>query len=252
MIAPDQIKPAIRARWSLPERVEGWIGSGLNIEFHDPVCRRAWRAALKDAAGDGKAQRSALDLGTGPGTLAQLWAELGYRTTGVDFSPAMIAAARVAAREKKLSIAYLEGDAESPPFQRKRFDVISSRFVLFTLPHPGYAVRRWVELLRPGGAIVLVGHEKSNDPRPQSRRRKVPPPGKIDQRHQEALRQLPFMNHTLNDLQVLLEAVGLEDIRRVSMGQVIAARTALSRRHEIAGVHASPPFIIVGRKPSSP
>jgi ubiquinone/menaquinone biosynthesis C-methylase UbiE len=248
MIAPDQLKPAIRARWSLPERVGGWINSGLNIEFQDSVCRRAWRDALKDAAGVGQGQRSALDLGTGPGTLAQLWAELGYGTTGVDFSPARIAAAREAAREKDLSITYLEGDAEMPPFKRKRFDVISSRFVLFTLPHPGYAVRRWAEMLRPGGTIVLVGHEKSKDPGKRPNRRKVPPPGKVDQRHQEALRQLPFMNHTADDLIVLLEAVGLREIRRVSVDKVIAARNAFSRRNEILGVHASPPFIIVGKK----
>lgn len=248
MIAPDQVKTAIRARWSLPERVEGWVSSGLNIEFQNAPCRRAWRAALKNAAGDGRSQRSALDLGTGPGTLAQLWAELGYSTTGVDFSPAMISTARVAAQERDLSVRYLEGDAETPPFKRKRFDVISSRFVLFTLPHPGYAVRRWVKMLRPGGFIVLVGHEKSKTAQPPVHRRRVPPPGKIDKRHQEALRQLPFMHHTADDLIVLLEAVGLRDIRRVPMERVVSTRTALSRQKGITGVHLSPPFIITGRK----
>jgi ubiquinone/menaquinone biosynthesis C-methylase UbiE len=249
---PDQVKAAIRARWSLPERVEGWVESGLNVEFRDPSCREAWRDALRDAAGTGNPKRSALDLGTGPGTLAQLWAELCYRTSGVDFSPAMVAAARALASERGLDIAYSEGDAESPPFPRKRFDVISSRFVLFTLLHPGYAVRRWVEMLRPGGCIVLVGHDKSDMATKRRRHRQMPPPGKIDQRHQEALRQLPFMNHTPNDLQVLLEAVGLRDIRRVSMDKVIAARTKLSRKNKILGVHASPPFIIVGRKVTHP
>jgi ubiquinone/menaquinone biosynthesis C-methylase UbiE len=248
MIAPDQVKNAIRSRWSLPERVGGWINSGLNLEFQDPACRRAWLNALKNATGVGQERRTALDLGTGPGTLAQLWAQLGYQTTGIDFSPTMIAAAREAARGKDLSITFLEGDAETPPFKRKRFDVISSRFVLYTLPHPGYAVRTWAGMLRPGGIMVLVGHEKSKEPGPRPQRPKTPPPGKIDRRHQEALRHLPFMNHTADDLIVLLEAVGLRDIRRVSADKIIAARNAFTQRNEKLRVHASPPFIIVGRK----
>jgi ubiquinone/menaquinone biosynthesis C-methylase UbiE len=239
-----KLKDAIRDRWSRPERVEGWIGSGLNVEFNDPACRWAWLAALRDAVGGGRVN-AALDVGTGPGTIAQLWAELGYDTTGVDFSPAMLDAARAVAAEKGLAITFVEGDAETPPFTRRRFfDVISSRFVLFTLPHPGYAVRRWVELLRPGGAIVVIGHERSTDAKKAPRRKKKLTASEL--RHQQVLRQLPFVNHTLGDLIVVLEAAGLRDIRRVPMDNVIAARAALARRKRSA--HPSPPFIIVGRK----
>jgi ubiquinone/menaquinone biosynthesis C-methylase UbiE len=240
-----RLKHEIRERWNRPETVAGWAGSGLNAEFQDPTVRRAWRAALRQAVKGGAG--AALDIGTGPGTIAQLWAELGYRTTGVDFSPGMVKTARESAASRELPITFLEGDAEAPPFTRQRFDVISSRFVLFTLPHPGYAVRRWVELLRPEGAIVLIGHSREHAPGAQPAQRPAPR-RRPDARHQENLRQLPFVNHTLNDLQVLLEAVGLRDIRRVPMAGVIAARAALIHDRQLQGGHANPPFIIVGRK----
>jgi ubiquinone/menaquinone biosynthesis C-methylase UbiE len=254
MKTDHHIRKAIRERWSRPECVAGWTGSGLNADFHDASARRAWRTALKQAVRDSVG--AALDIGTGPGTIAQLWAELGYRTTGIDVSPGMLETARTAAATAGLSISFLQGDAETPPFTRQRFAVISSRFVLFTLPHPGYAVRRWVELLRPGGAIVLIGHSRAQPSlahpalahaQAQAPLRRGPqrPP---DVKHQETLQQLPFVNHTVNDLQVLLEAVGLRNIRRIAMDAVIAARSPMIADGQVTGAHSSPPFIIVGHK----
>jgi ubiquinone/menaquinone biosynthesis C-methylase UbiE len=272
MTTASTMKRAFRARWNLSKHVTKWIGSGLNADFQNPSCRRAWRNALKQAA-SGAGTRSALDLGTGPGTLAQLWAELGYHTTGVDFSPGMVAMAKEQAAKRCLDITFLEGDAESPPFTRQRFDVISSRFVLFTLPHPGYAVRRWTELLNPGGVIVLSGHIKRGGDGhqlahphphphphpPQSEKHPVLASETLEQeriqrlesRHKAAQKHLPYMHHDIDDLQVLLEAVGLVDIRRVSMTKVIAARTAMAGAEAGSFTFTRPPFLIVGRKSKS-
>jgi ubiquinone/menaquinone biosynthesis C-methylase UbiE len=245
----EQLKEAIRERWSLPQRVDGWTSSGLNADFADDACRRAWKDALRRAAA-GAPLRTALDLGTGPGTIAQLWAELSAKTTGVDFSPGMIDAARALAAEKNLPITFLEGDAEAPPLSKKRFDVISSRFVLFTLPHPGYAVRRWVEMLAPEGRLVLIGHEHPEGSRPRRGHR---PPARakllaVDKRHREALSHLPFMDHTSGDLRVVMEAAGLKDIERVPVDELVAARAALRKRKRSLGINPSAPFILVGRK----
>ncbi|HTI99671.1 MAG TPA: class I SAM-dependent methyltransferase [Dongiaceae bacterium] len=242
-----KLKAGFRQRWNQEERVAGWTGSGLNAEFTHPVCRRLWKTALRQAV-KGVPAGTALDVGTGPGTIAQFWAELGFRTTGVDFAPLMLAAGRTAAAQKGLDIAFVEGDAEAPPFPPRKFDVVSSRFVLFTLPHPGYAMRRWVELLRPGGCIVLIGHDRPADgkfgpPRPRPKR-------KMEPRHQEALRQLPFADHSGGDLMVVLEAAGLRDIRRITMDKLVTARQALSAGPRAGGGFHSTPFIVVGRKAS--
>jgi SAM-dependent methyltransferase len=243
------LKEGIRERWSDPARVEGWVRSDLNAEFRDEVCRRAWTEALGQAAA-GAGGREALDIGTGPGTIALLWAEVGCVSTGTDFSVPMLEAARVAAAEKGLAASFVEGDAESPPFPPDRFDIISSRFVLFTLPHPGYAMRRWMRLLRPGGAMVLIGHEHEGDTKGPPRPATTPSKWQPDARHQEALRQLPFVHHTAGELSVVMEAVGLCDIRRIPMDRVVAARKALAGRNPASGAFQSTPYILAGRKGS--
>ena len=242
-----QLKDAFRARWSLPERVHGWTCGGLNTEFGYQSCRRAWMQVLQQTLG--ATARTALDIGTGPGTIAQLWAELGLTVSGFDFSPPMIEAARRNATEKGLNITFIEGDAEDPPFARKRFDVISSRFVLFTLPHPGYSVRRWVNMLRPGGSLVLIGHERSEGVAPpQHHRTDTGPANPIDERHREALRELPFMDHTPGDLRVVMEAVGLKDIQRMPVDKLLSARASLQKRVPTIDLPTSIPFILAGRK----
>ena len=75
---------------------------------------------------------------------------MGYAATGVDFSASMLAAGREAAARRGLAITFVEADVEAPPFPEASFDPMSSRSVLFTLPHPGLAVARWIKLLRPG------------------------------------------------------------------------------------------------------
>ncbi len=241
----EQLKRVIRDRWNNRDRVTGWVSSGLNIDFEDAQCRRAWKQALAKSIA-GTSPSDALDIGTGPGTLAQLWAEMGCAVTGLDFSKAMLDAARDLAVEKGLEIRFVEGDAETPPL-RKRFDVISSRFVLFTLPHPGYAVRRWVSMLRPGGTLVLVGHEHGDNPPPRTPRR-VRPRWQGDEKHQEAMRHLPFMKHTSTDLIVVMEAAGLREIKRIPTEKLAAARAELRKREPGAGISESTPFLVVGRK----
>ena len=49
------------------------------------------------------------------------------------------------------------GDASNPPAEAgTSFDVILSRHLLWTLPDPQEALRRWIGLLRPGGRLVLI------------------------------------------------------------------------------------------------
>lgn len=120
--------------------------------LRDPEVRGAWSERLRDwlptGAGD------VLDLGCGTGSLSLLAAEQGHRVTGVDLSPAMVelARAKLAGRDA----AFLVGDAAMPPVGEQRFDVVLARHVLWALPDPGRALRRWWGLLRPGGRLVLV------------------------------------------------------------------------------------------------
>ncbi|MFE9997935.1 class I SAM-dependent methyltransferase [Streptomyces avermitilis] len=120
--------------------------------LRDAVVREAWAARLRDWL-PGKAS-DVLDLGCGTGSLSLLAAERGHRVTGVDLSPAMVGLARTKTAGR--DAAFLVGDAAAPPVGEQRFDVVLVRHVLWTLPDPGRALRRWCGLLRPGGRLVLV------------------------------------------------------------------------------------------------
>lgn len=121
--------------------------------LHDPAVRGAWRSLLSGLLPHPPARVA--DLGCGTGTLALLLAEEGHRVDGVDFSPEMVSRA-VAKTGGEPDVAILEGDAFSPPLPPTTYDVVLTRHVLWALPDPVEALRRWVALLRPGGRLVLV------------------------------------------------------------------------------------------------
>jgi len=51
---------------------------------------------------------------------------------------------------------FLAGDAARPPLPPAAYDVVLSRHVLWAMPDPAAAFAAWVELLAPGGVVVLV------------------------------------------------------------------------------------------------
>ncbi|MBI3828013.1 MAG: methyltransferase domain-containing protein [Planctomycetes bacterium] len=249
-----ELKQVFRHGWSNEARVENWVNRVTIGEFDNPICRQAWLEALRKAAERGRV-RETLDTGTGPGTISQLWAELGFVSTGLDFSPTMITAGRKIAEAKGLPVTFVEGDAETPPFSDESFDLVSSRLMLFTLPNPGYAVRRWVQLLKPGGLLVLIGEESPPDAERRLREnpsqdQQQPDDGKprwrVDENYRAALNELPFRDHTAGTLRVLMQALGLRDIQLLSTDEVIAARKEL--KEEGREGRTSTPYIVAGIK----
>lgn len=117
--------------------------------LRDPEVRRAWRDLLLGLLPPTPARIA--DLGCGTGTLSLLLAEEGYDVDGVDFSPEMVrrATAKAGAR-------FVVGDAARPPLATGGYDAVLCRHVLWALPDPPAALARWVELLVPGGRLVLV------------------------------------------------------------------------------------------------
>lgn len=121
--------------------------------LRDPAVRSAWRSLLSGLLPHPPSRIA--DLGCGTGTLALLLAEEGHSVDGVDFSPEMVARA-VAKTAAEPGASILEGDAFEPPLPPASYDVVLTRHVLWALPDPVEALRRWVALLRPEGRLVLV------------------------------------------------------------------------------------------------
>lgn len=97
-----------------------------------------------------------VDLGCGTGSLAVLLAQQGYQVRALDFSEAMLSAARRKAAAADVPVDFTAGDAAEPPFEPDSCDVVLGRHVLWALPEPATALRRWVRLLRPDGRLVLI------------------------------------------------------------------------------------------------
>ena len=117
----------------------------------DPLEAATWRAALRRVLPEPPA--SVLDVGAGTGSLSLLTAELGYRVTALDLSEGMLEKAREKAEGRGLELSFEIGSAMSPP--RGPFETVMERHVLWTMPDPVGALRRWREVTAPGGRLLL-------------------------------------------------------------------------------------------------
>lgn len=122
-----------------------------------PEVRSAWRDLLLSVLPTAPARVA--DLGCGTGTLARLLVDEGYAVDGVDFSPEMIARARTKVPEAR----FVTADAATPPLESGQYDAVLCRHVLWAMEDPATALARWFDLLKPGGAAVLVEGRWSTD-----------------------------------------------------------------------------------------
>jgi len=104
----------------------------------------------------------ALDLACGEGRNAIWLAELGWRTTGVDFSQVAIAKARERASQASLDVEFVCADLLDYEPERDAYDLV----LLFYLQLPRDELRlvleRAASALAAGGTFLLVGHDLVN------------------------------------------------------------------------------------------
>lgn len=107
-----------------------------------------------------------LDAGCGPGLVCEALLNADLRVVGVDLSSEMIRRARLRcgfavdrAEFRQTSVFDASLNALAP------FDGVISRYVLHHVEDPLAFVRRQVDLLRPGGILVLCDHTTDPDPR---------------------------------------------------------------------------------------
>lgn len=105
-----------------------------------------------------------LDAGCGPGLVAEAFLKAGARVVGADLSPEMVERARArcafagdAAQFVQASIYAAEVASLGP------FDGAYSRYVLHHVLDPRAFLARQIELVRPGGFVVLCDHLTSPD-----------------------------------------------------------------------------------------
>lgn len=100
-----------------------------------------------------RGERTALEVGSGGGILCEEIAAMGFRTTGIDPSPAAVKVASAHAQKAGLSIAYLEGSGERIPFPDRSFDVVFCCDVLEHVSDLGRVISEISRVLKPGGTF---------------------------------------------------------------------------------------------------
>jgi len=96
-----------------------------------------------------------LDVGTGAGFFAILFAEMGAKATGLDLSHDMIHEAKVNSLAYGVpdGTTFAVGNAQELAFADDSFDIVISRNLTWTLPDVETAYSEWVRVLAPGGLL---------------------------------------------------------------------------------------------------
>ncbi len=95
-----------------------------------------------------------LDVGCGCGFFSLILAEQNHAVTGIDLTESMIQQSRRLAKKYGSEAAFYRMDAEKLMFPDETFDVIVSRNLTWTLPHPREAYKEWIRVLKPGGILL--------------------------------------------------------------------------------------------------
>ena len=96
-----------------------------------------------------------LDVACGSGQVALWAARDGVDVTGVDIAPNQIQRAQIRAAAEGLKARFVEGDAESLPFEDASFDVVLSLIGAMFAPRPDLVARELLRVCSPGGTIAM-------------------------------------------------------------------------------------------------
>ncbi len=120
--------------------------------------RAGFPAELVDrlaASGVVRAGARVVDLGTGTGSLARLFAERRCEVTGVDIAGGLLEQARRLDREAGVQIAYVQAPAEATGLPSGRFDVVSAGQCWHWFDRPA-AAQEAIRLLKRDGTILIA------------------------------------------------------------------------------------------------
>jgi SAM-dependent methyltransferase len=150
--------PSRGQRWKrrLGPRLAGHVEAFRELYFYHLL----WRQVLPEALA-GRGYRTVLEIGSAPGHhLLELRRRLGLEPFGVEYTAAGVDLNRRLFRDHGLDPAQvIHADLFDPAFQagaRQRFDVVFSWGFLEHFADPRPVVDAHLELLRPGGTLLVV------------------------------------------------------------------------------------------------
>jgi ubiquinone/menaquinone biosynthesis C-methylase UbiE len=212
----DIVKQNVAAHWG---RRAAHFDQDFGHSIATSAERAAWDRVFALALG-GRNGLEALDIGCGTGFLSLELAARGHRVTGIDFAPEMLALAKEKAASAKAAIRFEHADAENLAFAPASFDLVITRHVLWTLPHPEAAVSEWIRVLRPGGRLAVIDGQslvKPGEEQAASARRSA--------EYAPIGDQLPFlMGKAREEIEALFRTKGLTAVGSDPLADVIMAQ----------------------------
>ena len=86
------------------------------------------------------------------------------RLIGIEPDPSMLGIARKRLAEFRMPIELIEGRAEALPLPDGSVDTAVVTYALCTIPDPGRALCEIRRILKPGGRLLFIEHERSTEP----------------------------------------------------------------------------------------
>lgn len=86
------------------------------------------------------------------------------RLIGIDPDASMLGIARKRLGKFAVQIELIEARAEKLPLPNATMDTVVVTYALCTIPDPGAALREIRRVLKPGGSLLFIEHERSAEP----------------------------------------------------------------------------------------
>ena len=148
----DNIKDKVESYWT--KRAETFFDLRHDEIESNKAAR--WLGEIKELLPEGQTL-NILDLGCGAGFFEVLLGREGHCITGIDLTEEMITKANEMIRIYGLDsdqVKAITGDAEHVDFPDESFDVVITRNLTWTLPHPIDAYKDWYRVLKKGGVLI--------------------------------------------------------------------------------------------------
>ena len=148
----DDIKEKVESYWT--KRADGFFNLRRD-EIESNKADRWVEFILKELPQN--RPLNILDVGCGTGFFEIILGRLSHKIIGIDLTPEMINKANEMIRIYGLDgdrVKAIVGDAENVDFESEFFDVVISRNLTWTLPHPVDAYKEWHRVLKEGGILL--------------------------------------------------------------------------------------------------
>lgn len=148
----DEIKDRVQGYWS--KRADSFFE--LRHEELESYKAARWLMEIQKHIPAGKSLKI-LDIGCGSGFFEVILGREGHLVTGIDLTKEMVDGANAMMAAYGLDskqVKAVQMDAEKLLFEDETFDLIITRNVTWTLPHPVEAYKEWKRVLKRGGLIL--------------------------------------------------------------------------------------------------